>query len=503
MKDRLSSRLRTAVAAALFLALATVAFAGGTAEPAKASASTMAQAATAKYVFLFVGDGMAAPQINAAEIYKSATANAGLTVTKLAFTRFPVSGLTTTYDASSFITDSASAMTAMMTGNKTLSGVINMDTKKETKFKTLAEYAKEAGMKVGVVSTVSLDHATPAACYAKVASRGEMYNICLQLAASGFDYFGGGGFEQSGRKEGQADAKEVAKKSGYTVVTSASAFKNLKPGTGKVLAINDTLQDSNAMPYDMDRAADDLDLAAYTRKGIELLEGPQGFFMMVEGGKIDWACHANDGAASIKDTLAMDSAVVEAVKFAEKHPTETLIVVTGDHETGGMTIGFSGTKYSTFFEKIGPQEGSFTAFNANFLTPYKKTHTKQTADFGEVIAVFEQYFGLKYSDLADVEREQLQRAFSRSLGNEVERAPQEDVYLLYGGYEPFTVALTHILNQRAGIGWTTYSHTGVPVITFATGVGQEQFGGYYDNTDIFFKLAATMGLKVPVKAASR
>jgi alkaline phosphatase len=158
-----------------------------------------------------------------------------------------------------------------------------------------------------------------------------------------------------------------------------------------------------------------------------------------------------------------------------------------------MSIGFAGTKYSTFFEKIGPQDGSFTAFNANFLTPYKKAHTKAEADFDEVILVFEQYFGLKYSELADIEKDQLKRAFGRSMGNEVERAAQDDVYLLYGGYEPFTVALTHIVNQHAGIGWTTYSHTGVPVITFARGTGQDLFGGYYDNTDIFLQACRCHG----------
>ncbi len=242
----------------------------------------------AKYVFFFVGDGMAMPQVNAAEIYKSAAANSGIKVSHLSFTRFPTSGLTTTYDASSFITDSASAMTAMMTGHKTLSGVINMDTRKTEKYKTLAEYAKDGGYKVGVVSSVSLDHATPAATYAKVASRGEMYNIDVQLAQSSFDYFGGGGLVQKGRKEGDPDALDLARKNGFTVVGSRKDFEALKPGAGKVLAMNSVLQDESALTYEMDRGADDLSLADYTRKGIELLDNPKGFFMVVEGGKIDW-----------------------------------------------------------------------------------------------------------------------------------------------------------------------------------------------------------------------
>ena len=425
----------------------------------------------AKYVFFFVGDGMAMPQVNAAEIYKNASVGSDIKISHLSFTQFPVSGLTTTYDASSFITDSASAMTAMMTGHKTLSGVINMDTKKTEKFKTLAEYAKEGGYKVGVVSSVSLDHATPAATYAKVPSRGEMYSIDIQLAQSSFDYFGGGGLTQKGKKEGDPDVFDLAKKNGFTVVGDKAAFDALRPGVGKVLAHNSVLQDESALSYEMDRGKDDLSLADYTRKGIELLDNPKGFFMMVEGGKSDWAC---------------------------AHPNETLIVVTGDHETGGMSIGFAGTKYSTFFNKIALQKGSYIAFNDEVLTPYKKNHSKENAKLDDILADVEKYFGIKNQDLSDADKELLDRAFQRSLGGEVEHVAQENIYSLYGGYEPFTVALTHIVNQLAGIGWTTYSHTGVPVATFARGMGRNLFAGYYDNTDIFRKLSKAMALQVPV-----
>jgi alkaline phosphatase len=492
------NKYRTRLGVALGAAALVFAFTGSLGAKGLAEQDT---AGKAKYVFFFVGDGMAMPQVNAAEIYKSAAAKSGIKVSRLSFTQFPTSGLTTTYDASSFITDSASAMTAMMTGHKTLSGVINMDTKKTEKYKTLAEYAKDGGYKVGVVSSVSLDHATPAATYAKVASRGQMYDIDVQLAQSAFDYFGGGGLTQKGKKEGDPDALDLARKNGFTVVGSKKDFDALKPGVGKVLAMNSVLQDESAMTYEMDRGADDLSLADYTRKGIELLDNPQGFFMVVEGGKIDWACHANDASAAIKDTLAFDDAVVQAVKFADAHPDETLIVVTGDHETGGMTIGFSGTKYSTFFDKIGLQKGSYLAFNDKVLAPYKKDHTKDNAKIADLLPEVEKYFGLKYQDLSENDKEMLDRAFRRSLGNELERVAQENVYNLYGSYEPFTVALTHILNQTAGIGWTSYSHTGVPVATFARGIGQNLFSGYYDNTDLFGKLGQVMALQVPVTVA--
>ena len=493
MKKNLTTSLAVLL---LALFLPALLFAGGAKETPQAGPGEPKQ--FPKYVFLFIGDGMAMTQINSAEIYSNAVSSKDVNIKKLRFSQFPVAGMTTTYEAGSFITDSASAGTAMATGNKTLSGVINMDPGKTKRFTTIAETAKAAGYKIGIVSSVSLDHATPASFYAKVPSRGDMYDIAVQIASSNFDYFGGGGFVQpKGKKGDQPDALELMKKSGYAIVTAKKDFAALKAGSGKVVAINETLQDSMAMPYEIDRAKDDLALADYAKKGIELLDNDKGFFMMVEGGKVDWACHANDAAASIKDVIAFDEAVAEAIKFLEKHPNDTLIVVTGDHETGGMTIGFAGTKYSTFFDKIAPQKGSFTAFDTNVLGPYKKTN-KDKGNIADLLPTVEDYFGLKAKDLSPLEKDQLEKAFARSLKGEVEKSAQEQDYLLYGGYEPFTVKLTQILNQKAGIGWTTYSHTGVPVATFAMGAGQELFGGYYDNTDIYKKLVLLMKLKAQV-----
>ncbi len=413
------------VAALLFSALA---------EGARETGAPALMAKTeAKYVFVFIGDGMT--QINLAEAFKHAIASKEVAIKKLGFTRFPVTGMQTTYDASSLITDSASAATAIASGNKTLSGVIKMDVGKTKSFKLISEYAHEAGMKVGIVSNVSLDHATPAAFYA------------------------------------------------------------LKPGAGKVLAVNAVLQDSNAMPYDLDRQAGDLSLADYTRKSIELLsDDPDGFFMMVESGKIDWAFHANDATSAIRDTLAFDTAIAEAVAFAAKHPAETLIIVTGDHETGSMTMGFAGTKYSTFFDKVGLQKTSYVAFNEKVLKPYKASTTKDAAKLEDLVLAIKESFGLDIATLSPLQKEQMEKAFKRSMGNEVERSSKEEEALLYGNYEPLTVQITHTLNQMAGIGWTSYSHTGVPVPVFAQGVNQDIFGGYYDNTDLFGKMAAAMGL---------
>ncbi len=480
------------ILAILLLAAAPfAAFANGSQETVPASAESTT--AHAKYVFLFIGDGMAMPQINAAEAYMNATSATAPGVEKLAFTRFPAQGLTTTYDAGSFITDSASAGTAIASGNKTLSGVINYDESKTKTFKTIAEYAKESGMKVGIISSVNLDHATPAAFYAKEKSRSSYYDINMQLAASSFDYFAGGMVRIDKTPEGSKSAHDVMMEKGWEIAGNRAEFEALSPTEKQVYAYYSTSFTRNSLDYAMDQEADDISLAEFTAKGIELLDNEDGFFMMVEGGKIDWACHANDAAASIGNTIAFDAAVQEAVAFYNAHPDETLIVVTGDHETGGLTLGFAGTKYASAFNEISNQKVSYEYFDKFILAPYKETHAAG-GSLNDLMPAISENFGL--TDLSDYEREQLETAFAQSMGEKAV-ASDEQSYLLYGSYEPLTVTLTHILNQKAGLAWTSYSHTGVPVQTFAMGAGSEAFNGYYDNTDIFKKVYGIM-IEAPV-----
>jgi Alkaline phosphatase len=481
--------------------------------------------ATAKYIFLFIGDGMGMPQRSSAEIYlastKAGAASELAPGTKLVMNTFPAQGMCTTYAADRVITGSAAAGTALACGYKTNIGVISMDPAKTTKFKTIAEMAKERGMKVGIITSVSIDHATPAVFYAHQPSRGNYYEIAVEMANSGFDYFAGGGPKGNltkKRKE-RPDMIPIARANGFTVAQNKAEFEVLKPGVGKVMAFDEYLDGACALYYELERPADSVSLAEYTKKGIELLDNPKGFFMMVEGGKIDWACHANDAAPAIKDTLVFDAAVNEAVKFYKKYPDDTLIVVTGDHECGGMTIGFAGTHYESFFEKIQPQKISYIEFNKK-LAAYKESHTPDNARFKDIIPIIEDVYGVfilpseeraqleakaKAGDkaaekklgmtLTDFELETLEDAFQMSMKGKEIRPKDEQTYLLYGGYEPFTVTMTHILNQKAGIAWTSYSHTAVPVPVSAIGVGYGAFNGYYDNTDVAKKMMSIAGFK--------
>jgi alkaline phosphatase len=448
----------------------------------------------AKYVFFFIGDGLGMPQVNAAEIFKGTLeSDDKMHKGKLGFTAFPNQGMQTTHSNNTFITESAAAGTALATGQKTNNDILGMDATKTVKLKTMAEMAKEKGMKVGIVSNVSIDHATPGAFYAHEPTRKNYYEIGLALANSGFDYFAGGGLlAPTGPKKDKQSIFDIAKNNGYKLANTQEEINKLSKQDGKVFAIAPELAAEAAMPYDIDRNPSQVTLADFTKKGIELLDNPKGFFMMVEGGKIDWSCHANDAATTVRDVLAFDDAINEALKFYAKHPNETLIIVTGDHETGGMTIGFAGTEYETFFSKINKQDVSFEAFDKK-IKNYRETVGAQNGNLNDWLPVLANDFGL--TDLTDYDTTRLNAALAASMIDPKKRSKDPNSYLLYGTYEPFSVTVTHILNQKAGIGWTTYAHTGVAIPVYAQGTGSELFQGYYDNTDIAKKIMNIMGVK--------
>jgi alkaline phosphatase len=445
----------------------------------------------AKYVFVFIGDGMGLPQMAAAEAYLNTAKGGAVGIEKLSFSDFPAQGLTTTYAQDRFITGSAAAGTAISCGQKTTVNTIAMNGDRTQNLKTIAEMAKEAGMKVGIVSSVNIDHATPASFYAHSPHRGEYYNIGVQMANSNFDYFAGGAVRVDKTPKGEKSVLEMIEDRGWIVADSKYELDRLRPGKSQVFAYTNGFAGA-AMNYELDRDPQNVSLADFTAKGIELLNNPDGFFMMVEGGKIDWACHANDGVSAIYDTIAFDEAVREAIKFYNRHPNETLIVVTGDHECGGLTLGFAGTGYATAFDVLSKQTVSFEAFDKHVFQPFKQENSLKDVNPDSLLPAIEEYFGL--TDLSDYEMQQLEAAFVRSLQGEKEKSDNEETYITYGSYEPLTVTITHILNRRAGLAWTSYSHTGVPVPTFAMGPGAGAFHGYYDNTDIFHKTVAAMGM---------
>ena len=465
-------------------------------------------AATPKYVFMFIGDGMGNPQVTATQYYKGAVANPDSEFpvpADLSFTQFPYLGMVTTYDASSFCPDSASTATSMASGEKTLSGVINYDVTLTIPFKLITEYAKEAGYRIGVVSSVSLDHATPAASSAKQPSRNDYYEIAVQgVTGDTVDYLAGGGFKKptgADKENPQPDIMELAVENGWSIPETNDEIRSLNSESGRVLAINPVLQDSKAIHYEIDRerlaaeGEDVLSLADFVKAGINVLDNENGFFLMCEGGKIDWAGHANDAATSIHETLAFSDAVQVAVDFAAEHPDETLIIVTADHETGGMTIGFATTAYDTHFTYLTNQKISFTDFDAVIAEL-----RDNGASFEDALAEIETYYGLTTEPeqeltLTETELESLRAAFELSMTPADARELGAEEELLYGGYEPLSMAVSHIINNKAGLSYTSYAHTGLQIPVYATGVGADAFSGPYDNTEIFTRTVEVMGLQ--------
>ncbi|MEE1165691.1 MAG: alkaline phosphatase [Treponema sp.] len=463
---------------------------------------------TPKYVFVFIGDGMSYPQIQSAAYYTGKDAAGIVDVVKksenpsdspemkaLSFYQFPIAGSASTYDATSFAPDSASTATSIFTGYKTHSSSINVDITKKIKYRTIAEQLRDQKKyKIGVISTVNLNHATPAATYAHQASRKSNYPIGQELVSSNFEYFAGGALmDPQDKNKDKTSIYDLAKNAGYKVCFDQKSAAALKNGD-KALVIAETLADSDSMSYDNDRKEGEWALRDYVRKGIEVLDNKTGFFMMVEGGKVDWACHANDARSSIADTLALSEAVEEAISFYNRHPKETLILVTADHETGGLTIGYAGTDYNLFFRTLDSQKISYAKFDSDYVSAYKKNGTS----FEAVMKDVEKLFGLKMPGadgnnkngglvLTDYELSRIKTAYEKTIKNDNNRSQME--YDIYGTYEPLTITITHILNAKSGLGWTSNSHTGLPVPVFALGAGQEEFKGFYDNTEIYKKLA--------------
>ena len=429
-----------------------------------------------KYVFLFIGDGMSLPQRQLAEQFVQKTENRGLRINAM-----PYQAITTTHSANAFITDSAAAGTAFACGEKTNNGMLGVLPNGD-RLESVAEVAAKNGRKVGILTSVTINHATPAAFYAHNAGRGNAYEIGLDLVASGFDYFGGGGVDGHNDTEAERYSKSIydlAKEAGYTVCRTESEIRGLKPGTGKVLAAGNEA----ALPYAID-STKGLRLPDFTKQAIELLDNPNGFFMMVEGGKIDWACHSNDGAAALFDTIEFDNAVAIAFEFAEKHPHDVLIMVTGDHETGALTLRNPGSS-RIHVDLLANQKASYDVLTSSTRKFIRDSGADGT--FEKIKPFMTEMCGFVFSDteewkagnliLTADEVKELEANFEVSkaavLANQSE------------GRDGLARTMMRLLNNKSGLYWGHGDHSAMPVNTSVWGNQAAQIAqGIRDNTDI-------------------
>lgn len=442
-----------------------------------------------KYVFFMIGDGMGLNQINLTEVFLAAQEDRN-TVFPLVFSTFPYATFATSYSLSHGVTDSAAGGTALAVGKKTKNGVLGMDSAGTVSYKSIAYAAKEAGFKVGVTTSVSIDHATPASFYAHQPDRNRYYEIGQDLIKSDFDFFAGSGFLSPDKN---ADKKDVPslfpqfEEAGYTLAYGLDDYHRLKESGDKMILMNEKGSDKSSLKFAIDQKEGDLNLAEITDAAIESLtkDNDQGFFLMVEGGKIDWSSHANDATTTIREVLDFNEAVKRAYSFYEKYPEETLIIVTADHETGGIAVGNGGSRLST---KLLANQQVSQGTLSTLLSDLRDS--KKEASWDEVKNVLTENLGL-FADVkvSEEEEEMLIALYEKSfVQHQTETAKS-----LYANDDKLASEAIRILNKKGSVGWTSGGHSAAYIPVFAIGAGAERFTHKMENIDIPKKVAEAAG----------
>ena len=456
--------------------------------------------AQAKYVFYFIGDGMGPNQVNATEMYL-AELEGKIGRKQLLMTQLPYGGSVSTFSESNGITCSAAAGTALASGEKTNNGTVGLHSD-GTPVVTVAERLKQKGWGVGITTSVSIDHATPASFYAKSKSRNDYYKIGTQLAESGFDFFGGATFYQpypKNKKTRQQDKSvkslyKLCEENGYTFAHGYGEYQNKKDSADKMILIQahegltDDYEGDGLIPYRIDRKLDDLTLPQITEAAIDFLSAHHDrFFLMVEGGAIDWASHSNDAATAIKDVIDMDEAIRVAYEFYLQHQDETLIVITADHETGGMSMGNRVGGYTLNLQILQNQHISLAELSNKLKDMHKQYGKKMTWEM--VRNMLKEDLG--FYDKVEITPEEdadLKKQFKS-----MKKGKSKDVKTLYKQLSSLTFNAVQLLNQKAHLAWGTTGHSAATVPVFAVGVGAEQFVGWQDNTTIVPKIMHATG----------
>ncbi len=448
----------------------------------------------AKYVFYFIGDGMGVNQVQGTELYRGEL-EGKIGITPIWFTQFPYATTATTFSATNGVTDSAAAGTALASGNKTKNGTIGMKQDQQTDVNSVAVWAKNKGCRVGVTTSVSVDHATPAAFYAHDPSRGSYYKIGTDLYKAGFDFYAGSDFLDPTNKEDKSGTSEnlysLAEKNGYTIARGYKDYlKKCKKADKMILFQTEKASeaDRTAIPYAIDRTKNDLTLADITRSAINFLSKDlsKGFFLMVEGGKIDWACHSNDAATVFHEVVDMDEAVKVAYEFYSQHPDETLIVVTADHETGGFVLGTGAYKLN--LQVLKNQKVSENGFT-RILNELRKKYDNNVS-WEKVQQALKENFGFwDKVQLSKAQEERLQAKYTETFKGQEAKLEKSE----YAQDEPLAAEAKRIIDEIALVGWTSGGHSAGYVPVFAIGAGAEQFQGRIDNTEIPVKIAKAAG----------
>lgn len=446
-----------------------------------------------KYVFYFIGDGMGVNQINVTETYQAAL-KGKIGIEPILMASLPVVGLVNTYSATNGVTDSAAGGTALATGCKTKNGAIGMLEDLQTPCTSIAQWAKNSGKAVGVATTVSITHATPASFYGHQPRRQMYYELGKDLCKSGFDFFAGADFNKPYQKDGEPSLHEQAKAAGYTIVKGYKEYEKKGRKADKLILLQrDEMNqkwNSEQLPYALDQTKEDLTLEQIVRAGINYLSNKQtdGFFFAIEGGMIDWACHRNDIGNAINEVLDMDKAVKVAYEFYQQHPDETIIVISADHETGGLAMGVG--PYEIHTDLLRFQHKSIDELKWMLREQYKKAPKKFTWAAVEKVLKEQMGFGAGIT-LNDKQKERLQNRWQA-----IEKAIAED-NKVNDRINDLCETTKHILSEVAMISWASGGHSNGYVPVFAVGPGTEVFQGRIDNIEIAPAMARIAGYRVP------
>lgn len=456
--------------------------------------ATMAFAAMAqgqvKYVFYFIGDGMGVNQINVTETYLAAL-KGKIGFEPILMSSLPVVGMVNTYSATNGVTDSAAGGTALATGHKTKNGAIGVLEDLQTPCTSIAQWAKNAGKAVGIATTVAITHATPASFYGHQPSRQMYYEIGQDLCKSGFDFFAGSDFHKPNTKEGEPSLREQAKAAGYTILTGGyKEYEKKGRKADKLIMLQSDYQNqklgSDHLPYALDQDKNDLTLEQICRAGINYLmnKGTDGFFFQLEGGMIDYACHRNDIGNAINEVLDMDKAIKVAYEFYQQHPDETIIVITADHETGGLVMGKG--PYELHTDLLRFQHKSIDELKWMLGEQYKKNPKKFTWAAVEKVLKEQMGFGAGIT-LNDDQKARLQRRWEA-----IEKAIAENGKV-QDRINDLGETTKHILSEVALISWASGGHSNGYVPVYAVGPGTEVFQGRIDNIEIAPAMAKIAG----------
>ncbi len=444
-----------------------------------------------KYIFLFIGDGMGSNHVCLTEAYTMGLKNK-IGKQPLLMTSFPSLGLCSTFSKNSNITDSGASGSAIACGEKTDNNCISYypEEADPKSHKSIAKLAHENSFKVGIITTVSINHATPAVFYASNKNRRLYYEIGLELANSNFEFFGGGGFYKStGKDKKQKDLYDITREKNYIITDDLKKVASFDADKDKVFITNPVLLDEAEMPYAIDRKyMGGYALSDFVQTAIEFLYNDTGFFIMVESGKIDWAAHSNDAASIVNEVQDFDNALLKAYNFYKEHPYETLIIVTADHETGGLALGNNQLGYTGSYQNLQMQKSSLDYFSRAIYN-YKNNNT--TYSIEDVVSLANKIFLEDSINLSKNEYQKIYDAYNYFFYNNTDMTPEE-IAEEYGPYNPVAVAFTDIINTRSATAFTTWDHTGTKVPVFSIGVNSEMFENDIDNTNFFPRIIEIM-----------